>query len=227
MPSKTCSILQPHYLPWLGYFDLIKRSDVFVYLDDVQYIKREWKNRNRIRKQPTSKEIKWISVSVEKDACNKKINQVKIFDKNNWRDDHINSIKDSYGFSPRFNEYSEDIFAIIKDENINRLSDLNIKLIQKACDFFKIKSDFVFSSEFGFKEKREYKLLEICKKLDCNIFLANNKTCDYADKNIFLEANIKLIPQNFNQKIYQQKHKGLNLDWLPYLSWIDYIFNKK
>lgn len=225
--SKTCSILQPHYLPWIGYFDLIKRSDVFVYLDDVQYIKREWKNRNKIRKKPTSKDIKWLSVSVEKDACNKKINQVKIFDSNKWRDDNINSIKEVYRFTPRFNEFSEEIFSIIEDKSIKNLSDLNIKLIKKGCEFLNIKSNFVLSSEFGFKEKREYKLLEICKKLSCNIFLANNKTCEYADKKIFYDENIEIRPQNFNQKIYIQKYKEINLDWLPYLSWIDYIFNKE
>ena len=62
---NTIAILQPHFLPWLGYFDLIKRVDGFVYLDDVQYISREWKNRNRIRKTPKSNETSWLSVPVE------------------------------------------------------------------------------------------------------------------------------------------------------------------
>ena len=172
MSDKVCSILQPHYLPWIGYFDLIKRSDVFVYLDDVQYVKREWKNRNKIRKKPTSTETKWISVSVEKNACEKKINEVKIYDEHDWRKQHINSIKEVYGFSPRFNEFSKDIFDILENKKIKKLSELNITLINKACEFLQIKSNFILSSEFGFKEKREYKLLEICKKLNCNIFLA-------------------------------------------------------
>ena len=72
MFKKTCSILQPHYLPWIGYFDLIKRSDVFVFLDDVQYIKREWKNRNKIRKNPKSEEVKWLSVPIDKKSQKKK-----------------------------------------------------------------------------------------------------------------------------------------------------------
>ena len=65
MKNKNCAIVQPHYLPWIGYFELIRNVDIFVILDDVQYVKREWKNRNKIRKSPSSSEYKWISVPIK------------------------------------------------------------------------------------------------------------------------------------------------------------------
>ena len=227
MFKKTCSILQPHYLPWIGYFDLIKRSDVFVFLDDVQYIKREWKNRNKIRKNPKSEEVKWLSVPIDKKSQKKNINEVEIFrEDNEWRKQHIIYIKKTYQFSPHFDEFSEGVFSIIKDEKIKNLCELNVKLISKACDFFSIKKNFCYSSEFGLKEKREFKLLEICKKLNCDNFLANNRTLDYADVKIFSDNNINIKAQDYHPEKYKQKYNDIALPWIPFLSWVDYIFNK-
>ena len=114
MKNKNCAIVQPHYLPWIGYFELIRNVDIFVILDDVQYVKREWKNRNKIRKSPSSSEYKWISVPIKNEKKNLKINEVSIYDENNdWRNFHKDSISFVYGKAPNFNEYKDEIFNII------------------------------------------------------------------------------------------------------------------
>ena len=77
MKKKTIGIIQPHYLPWTGYFNLILKSDVFVYLDDVEFTRGEWKNRNKIRKNPLSEETKWISVPIEKKSHFSKMSSFK------------------------------------------------------------------------------------------------------------------------------------------------------
>ena len=135
MKSKSCAIVQPHYLPWLGYFELIKSVDIFVILDDVQYVKREWKNRNKIRKSPTSNEFKWLSVPIKKEKINQNINEVNIFDENQeWRKFHIDSLKYVYGKTQNFLKYKDEIFSIIENKKILTLFDLNLSLIKKICE---------------------------------------------------------------------------------------------
>ena len=225
--KKSCAIVQPHYLPWIGYFDLIKKVDIFVFLDDVKYVKREWKNRNKIRKTPTSNEFKWISIPINKKHSEDNINEAKIsVSENIWKKEHTQSIKEVYEFTPHFDEFSGEILNIINQNDIEFLSDLNIKLIEKGCEFLNIKKKFVKSSEFNIKDlKKEFRLIEICKKLNMNTYVANNKTYDMVDISDFRENNIDIVPQNFDQPKYQQKHKSQNLQWLSNLSWIDFIFN--
>ena len=225
--KKTCAIVQPHYLPWIGYFDLIKKVDTFVFLDDVKYVKREWKNRNKIRKTPTSNDFKWISIPITKKHSDFNINEAKIsISENVWKKEHTQSIKEVYEFAPFFNEFASEIFDLINQKGSHFLSDLNIKLIEKGCELLKIKKNFVRSSEFNIQAaNKEYRLIEICKKLKINTYIANNKTYEMVDLSKFKENNIDIEAQNFNQTKYIQKYKSQNLQWLSNLSWIDFIFN--
>ena len=225
--KKSCAIVQPHYLPWIGYFDLIKKVDIFVFLDDVKYVKREWKNRNKIRKTPTSDEYKWISIPITKKHSEYNINQATIsISENIWKKQHSQSIKEVYEYSPFFNEFSSEILNLINKNDFKFLSDLNIKLIEIGCEFLNIKKNFVRSSEFDIRaSKKEDRLIKICKKLKMNNYIANNKTYEMVDLENFNKNSINIIPQNFVQTQYQQKYKDQNLRWLSNLSWIDYIFN--
>ena len=105
---KVIAILQPHYLPWVGYFNLIKRVDEFIFLDDVQFIKREWKNRNRIRKDFNSDHSKWLSIPIngEDQKGKKNLTETRICFKKNWIDEHLNSIKQVYNHTPYFDFFS-------------------------------------------------------------------------------------------------------------------------
>ena len=110
----SCAILQPHYLPWMGYFEMIDRVDRFVIYDDVQFIQREWKNRNRIRKDPISSAYKWISVPVTRSSKrNTSIKDVEIAYPDTWFDNHINAIKTTYYKCPFYEEVSPEIFSLL------------------------------------------------------------------------------------------------------------------
>ena len=227
MKSKNCAIVQPHYLPWIGYFELIRNVDIFVILDDVQYVKREWKNRNKIRKSPSSNDYKWISVPIKNEKKNLKINEVCIYDENNdWRNFHKDSISFVYGKAPNFDEYKDEIFNIILNKQITSLLELNLKLIKKICEILSIKTPIVLSSDYMVEKKREFKLLEICKKLSCNTYYANNKTYEMVDKSVFTDSDVKIIPQNYKHIKYKQLYKNRELNWISHLSIIDYLFNK-
>ena len=99
------SIHQPTYLPWLGFFNKIISSEKFVFLDDVKFVKREWKNRNKIRKTSFSDEYKWLTVPVEKNSRDNLLSETKIYDKSNWRNKHLNGISSVYAKSPNFEKF--------------------------------------------------------------------------------------------------------------------------
>ena len=227
MKSKSCAIVQPHYLPWLGYFELIKSVDIFVILDDVQYVKREWKNRNKIRKSPTSNEFKWLSVPIKKEKINQNINEVNIFDENQeWRKFHIDSLKYVYGKTQNFLKYKDEIFSIIENKKLLTLFDLNLSLIKKICEILYIKTPIILSSTYKINKKREHKLVDICLRLSCDRYLANNKTFNMVDRSVFSENNIKIIPQNYEHIKYNQMYDNKKINWISNLSVIDYLFNK-
>jgi len=227
MKSKSCAIVQPHYLPWLGYFELIKSVDIFVILDDVQYVKREWKNRNKIRKSPTSNEFKWLSVPIKKEKINQNINEVNIFDENQeWRKFHIDSFLYVYGKTQNFLKYKDEIFSIIENKKILTLFDLNLSLIKKICEILYIKTPIILSSTYKINKKREHKLVDICLRLSCDRYLANNKTFNMVDRSVFSENNIKIIPQNYEHIKYNQMYDNKKINWISNLSVIDYLFNK-
>ena len=143
------AILQPHYIPWIGYFSMIKNVDTFIFLDDVKFIKREWKNRNKIRKTKDSNETKWLSVPIKKKDQNNNLNQIEIDYDENWRETHINSIKEVYKKTKYFEDYSAKIFNLINSD-YKTLTDLNVTLILFFLKEFKINTKILYSSSLIF-----------------------------------------------------------------------------
>ena len=224
--KNICTIIQPHYLPYKGYFDLFERSDKIIILDDVQFVKREWKNRNKIRKGPIENSYKWLTVPIDKKDQKKKIFEVNISEESNdWRDYHINSIIFSYKKTLNFKKFSELFFEIISDKKIKTLMEINMQLINLVCKILKIKKKIYFSSELKLKETGVNRLIKICEIHKCKNYLANNKTVENYGVKDFEDHNIKIIKQNYSENIYIQKYNGKNLDWIGNLSVLDYIFN--
>ena len=223
---NTLAILQPHFLPWLGYFDLIKRVDAFVYLDDVQYITREWKNRNRIRKTPNSSETSWLSVPVDRKATSKKIKDVLINKDNNWTNDHLQKIRNTYLHSPQFETFFPIVTKLYETiETFDYLSISNKFIINEFCKYIGLKTKFIDSSSLNTDGSKDQKLLNICLKLNAKTLIANNKTAEYANKENFFKKNINFITQDFEHPHYNQYNKNQKVTFMPFLSIIDVCFN--
>ena len=222
------SILQPHYFPYLGYFNLIKKSEIFIFLDDVDYIKREWKNRNKIRLNNIGIETSWISIPIAKKYHkNCKINNVKL-DKDdliNFEKQHMNKLKNSYLKSQNFELMSQIFKSVMSMENKN-LSDLNINSIQSLFKLLKINTKIYKSSDLNVEGSKTEKLLNICKKLKASVYIANNKSKNYLDEKRFLEQKIDLQYQNYDHPTYEQFYDGKKLDFVPFLSILDLISNQ-
>jgi hypothetical protein len=217
---KTVGILQPGYLPWLGFFEQQLRSEVFVIYDDVQYDKHGWRNRNRIK---GSNGPVWLTVPVRTTGKNKPIISDVVIDTNqsNWGKRHCGSIKQFYGKTPFFSDYFYELERVLKCRWV-KLMDLNMELIKMLATWLDVKSNIIFSSQLGcHDDDPSRRLVEICKALGADIFYEGAAGRDYLRLEMFDEAEIKVVFQDYRCRIYPQPYG----DFVAHLSAIDVLMN--
>ena len=219
--SKICACHQPNYLPWLGYFDKMKKSDIFVLFDDVQVpTDKEFVVRNSI-KGPNGIIELIVPIKNKKDKI---LIKDAFVTGNNWQKKHFKSIVGSYQKAPYFKKYIRELERFYKI-NWKRLSDLNSALICILKDFLGIKTKLVFSSDLGLENLQgEEKILGIIKKLGGDTYISGTGVGSkrYIIPEDFEREGIKLIWQEFQYPVYPQLWGG---EFVPKLSVIDYLFN--
>jgi len=210
-------ILQPGYLPWLGFFEQMSRCDVFVYLDDVQYTKNDWRNRNRIK---TKDGIQWLTVPVSY-KFGQKIRDVAINNTYPWKRKHIHALRMWYGKSKFFSVYSEEIEQILKRE-WTYIVDLDIEVTRWLMKKLGITTKTILSSGLSIDIKnQQYRLVEICQALGCDYFYEGKSGQNYIDIEFFKAHGITIEFQDYQHPQYPQ----LWGEFVPYLSAIDLLFN--
>lgn len=210
------AIHQPQYLPWLGYFDKIDRADTFVLLDDVQYKKNEWQNRNKIR---TANGWQWITVPVRY-RFGEEIDQVKINANGDWRKDHCQSLMFSYNRAPFFKEY-EAFFKMIYERDWEYLVDINIHFIEYLVKSLGISTRLIKASGLEAQGQKTERLVEICKRLEADTYLSGEGGKEYLDLDCFKRNKIKVVFQKFKHPVYRQVYSGFE----PFMSIVDLLFN--
>ncbi|MFH1062877.1 MAG: WbqC family protein [Candidatus Omnitrophota bacterium] len=214
---------QPQYIPWLGYFDKIDKSDCFVFLDTVQYKKREFQNRNKIRTKTGSI---WLTVPVRtKGASLQRLNEVQIDNEIDWQKEHIHSLQTWYASAPHFSDYFP-FFKTVYEKKWEKLIDLNIQIIKFILDALKIKTEIYLESELKTENVSTLRLIEICKKLDADTYLSGRGGKDYLEESEFTKNNIKLQYQNFTHPEYLQQFESEKHEFSAYMSVIDLLFNQ-
>ena len=211
------AVHQPQYLPWLGYFDKIRRADIFCYLDNVQYKKNDWQNRNRIK---TAQGWQWLTVPVQY-RFPQKICEVKINNALNWRKKHLHTLVTNYSRAPFFKKFAQ-FFEEIYSENWQFLSDLNIALVEglkKAFRLYRVPA--VKSSELSLREDPTDRLIDICRELKADIYLSGQDGVKYMDLERFKQNDIQIIVQKFVHPVYPQ----LFDDFQAQMSAVDLLFN--
>ena len=217
IPLKIISIRQPGYLPYLGFFKKIESTDVFVFLDDVQYSRGDWDNRNKIR---TDEDSMWLTVPIL-NKSGKLINQVEIDYSKDWLYKHKSAIKFNYDHSPFFDLYWNDIESIL-DQSHKKLLDLNMSLINYFMSILEIKTKTVLSSDLNINSTGSKKLLDICKSLGGDTYLSGELGENYLDTEIFENENIQVIFEKFSHPTYSQKYSK----FIPNMSIVDLLFNE-
>ena len=210
------AIHQPQYLPWLGYLDKIDKADVFVILDNVQFKKNEWQNRNRIK---TAQGCQWITVPVLY-RFPEKINEVMINNKAHWGRKHLQALITNYSKSPCYDKYIS-FFENIFSRNWECLVDINVEIIKFLITTLDLKTRLVMASDLELREGSTERLIDTCKTLESNKYLAGKDGNKYMNLELFDQEGIEVIFQDFKHPVYNQ----LFGDFEPYMSAIDLLFN--
>ena len=213
-------IHQPNYLPYLGFFDKMAKSDIFVIYDDAQFNKREFQHRNRIR---VFDGWKWLTVPVEKEEIH--IKEIKIINepqknKPNWSKIHFREIHANYAKTEYFGVY-EDELRRIYERRYDKLVDLNISLIKFLMKAFDIDVKIVYASDFGFKTNSSQKNLDLVEAVGGDVYLSGPMGRDYLDVSLFEKKGIKVEFQDFKHPVYKQRYEG----FVPNMAAIDALFN--
>lgn len=215
------SISQPTLFPWIGYFNLIKNSDIFVFLDNVKFEKRSWQMRNRIKR--ISKEDEggvWIRIPTRLDKSETLIKDVLIDNTQKWREQHITAFKNHYGNSFDGIDFLKEIYS----KKFDKLAEFNIEFITQCCRFLDIKTKLIKATDLQVYGKRSFLLLDICKSLGATEYLTTIGAKDYLknDQNIFEKENINISYHEYKHHTYRQRGKT----FIENLSVLDLLFNE-
>lgn len=222
--SRRVAICQPHYVPWIGYFEMIDRVDTFVLLDDVDYIKREWKNRNRIRKEALGTETKWLSVPIERaDQRDTPIARARIAD-TDWARKHLDGFFQVYRDTAHF-DAAYTLLQTGLQRNAATLGELNVALIEDVCGALGIDTELRRSSDLDAGGRKTEKLLALCRATGAERYLANNGSATYLEPERFEAAGIECRYQDYEHPTYPQRSGKTELPFLSHLSVLDLIAN--
>ena len=213
-----CTVHQPNYVPYCGFFEKAYRSDIFIIYDSTQFKKNDWQNRNRIC---TKEGWEWLTIPVI-NKFGQKISETRIDInqkplKKNWQ-----KLKTIYGKAPYFKLYAcelENIYSI----DYEKLADLNYDMIKLISKILGLNTKFIKSSDLPVNNLKSSKaLLEFCKAVKSNIYLSGQSGKNYIDTKLFEKEKIKVVFQKYNHPEYKQFNSN---KFLPNMSVLDLLFN--
>lgn len=213
--DRVVAIHQPNYLPWLGLFHKLSRSDMFVILDDVEYTTNSWTNRNKIK---TPDGWTWLTVPVHDTGG--PIAEVEIVTSEPWQETHRKSLKHNYGKAKHFDTYA-DRFMDIYETDWELLGRLNITLLQELIELLDIDCEIVYSSEFDVGSAKTGRLVELCTELEADCYFSGQGAKSYLQPEQFRAADIEIVYQSLEYPEYDQRFD----EFIPNLSVVDPLFN--
>lgn len=217
---KKIVILQSNYIPWKGYFDIMNMADEFIFYDDVQYTKNDWRNRNKIL---TQNGTQWLTLPVRQIRLSQLIKDTKIENKR-WAKKHWESLQQNYSKAQYFNKYKEIFEMAFMSCNEEYLSKINYKFILTINKILGIKTKMRSCSEFNkIIAGPNERLVEICKECEANVYLSGPSAKNYLNEDMFSKNNIKVEWMNYdNYPEYKQLFKPFNYN----VTVLDLIFNE-
>jgi hypothetical protein len=220
MPAKKIAIMQPTYLPWIGYFGLMDAVDEFVLLDDVQFARRSWQQRNQI-KGPAGAIMLTVSV-LKKGKRDQLVNEAEIDTEADSAKKHARSIELAYAKAPYWAKYGAALLAAIGNPT-KMLADHNIALIEHIRDGLGIKTPLLRSSSLPVDGKREDRLVSICRQRNAEVYVSPTGSSDYlSESDAFQRAGIKLL---YNDYRHPAAYPQLHGEFVSHLSAVDLLLN--
>ena len=216
--TKTLVVLQPGYLPWLGFFDQMRRADVFAYYDDVQFDKHGWRNRNRIK---TPAGPLWLTVPVRHHGQGQpRILETLIDTRSNWQRKHVASLKQYYAKAPYASRYLPEIEEVL-NRSWTHLAEVDIAVASVMAGWLKITTPAVRTSSLAITGPPSQRLIDLCRHFGATRYLSGDAATGYLDVALFASHGIEVAWQNYQHPVYPQQHG----EFVPYLSAIDLLFN--
>ena len=210
------AIHQPHYLPWLGYFAKMDQADVFVLLDNVQFNKQEWQNRNKIK---TSQGWQWLTVPVLQ-RFPQSIAEVRINQQVRWQHKHWQALCSSYSRAPYFRCYAAGLAEMLA-QPWERLVDLNVRLVTVLRDALGLHTPLLLASQLTDDPDPVGRLVAICRAVGATTYLAGPDGKKYMDMTRFTAHGIGVVEQQFRHPVYPQQFGA----FLPAMAVVDLLCN--
>lgn len=228
--TGTVVVEQPNYIPWIGYFDLIRRSDVWVWYDDVQYTKRDWRNRNRVA---GGEAVEWLTIPVKtKGRFHQAINEVEIDYEQPWVKRHVDSLRRCYARAPFFDAIGPLVERALESRP-RLLADLTIALNEAICALLGFAPRFLRSSSLrgetpasrrlnGRRPAAQQRLIDICKQVGGTTYLSGPAAQAYIDPTAFRDAGIELRYMEYDYPPYARGPYPFvpNLSIVDALAWL-------
>lgn len=181
------AIVQSSYIPWKGYFDLIDSVDAFVLLDDVQYTRRDWRNRNRIK---TAAGTRWLTIPVQtRGRYTQRIDETRIAEPG-WRRSHWSAIEQAYRHAPHFAQVAEAIEPLYATLDGELLSEVNAAFLRRLCELLGIDTPISWSTDYDAGGERSRRLLDICLATGATEYVSGPRARDYLDVELFERAGV-------------------------------------
>lgn len=217
---KTIAIMQPTYLPWVGYLDLMDQAETFVLLDSVQFDRRSWQQRNRIK--TASGELMLTVPVLSKGLRTQKVRDVRVVPGSGFAANHRDSIRAAYARAPHLEDHWDALAAVYAEKH-ELLFDLNMAFIRLFKRLFGLRCKLVRSSELSARGKKVDLLVALCKELGAGRYLSPWGSKPYIDENnIFAEHGIELVYHSYRHPVYRQAHGP----FLTHMSCVDLLLNE-
>jgi hypothetical protein len=209
---------QPSYLPWLGLFHKMALADVFVFYDHVQFQTEEFNHRNKIK---TPSGSLWLTVEVgQRGYLEQTMMETVIQDSKPWRRKHLRSLTQNYQKAPYFDHYT-DFFREMYSKPWKSLVELNFHQLKWFARELGIETSILRGSELDLQGQKSDMALDMCQKLNANLFIFGAQGVNYADRDSFADASVKIMFQDYKHPVYPQLYG----DFVSHLSIIDLLFN--
>ena len=214
------AIVQSSYVPWKGYFDLIHSVDEFVLFDDVQFTRRDWRNRNRIK---SADGPMWLTIPVHsKGRYLDAIKDITISDPS-WGERHWKTIAANYTRTPYFRRYAEPFERLYRENRDTRLSAVNYTFIRTICGMLGIETKISWSMDYQMREGRTDRLIGICEQAGATTYVSGPSARAYIDESLFRTAGVDL--RYFDYAGYPE-YRQLFPPFDHHVSMLDLLFNE-
>lgn len=216
----TVVVLQPGYLPWIGFFDQLARSDAFVFYDDVQYDKNGWRNRNRVKGQDGSP--LWLTVPVRlKGHFGARVMDVEIDSTQKWVDKHLRTLEQLYRREPCFDRVFPAVAEVVRRKH-GLLVDLDLELVEVLRKILGLERRIVRSSQLDIHGGQTERLVRFCQHFGATRYLTGDSAEAYLDQAAFTSVGIEVEFHRYRHPVYPQG----DAPFVPFLSIVDLLFRQ-